>query len=98
TPRPPLFPYPTLFRSELGAVGHGHHTRGDTFRAQRLAGAHGEVDLGAGREERDRGRPIAACENIPAATDIVELLHAAHEVRQVRSEEHTSELQSLRHL
>src|SRR5690349_22748703 len=72
-PRPPrstLFPYTTLFRSEVfpGLAGHG-------------------VDA-------ERCHPERAVERLPAAVD------GGHDRQggQVRSEEHTSELQSRRDL
>src|SRR5205823_14345199 len=59
-PRPPLFPYTTLFRSLLALAPHG------------------EARIGARPHRRDRPREL------PIALD--------------RSEEHTSELQSLAYL
>src|SRR2546426_7461646 len=73
-PRSTLFPYTTLFRSEVGRV--------DTAQ---LA-----IELGEDHVEVDRGPLVRQ-------HDHDHVLHAAvleHQVAQVRSEEHTSELQS----
>src|SRR5205814_9174237 len=83
-PRSTLFPYTTLFRSEL-RFHRAHHPdhllRGRTALARDLA-ADEVVRLDAGRALVDRRDPRVA-----------QVLRRAG-----RSEEHTSELQSLRHL
>src|SRR5205814_4809346 len=78
-PRSPLFPYTTLFRSELG----GHRRRREAAVAHDLGG-HTLTDLGLG--------PAIAPE-----TPVRVRVHV-DEATAARSEEHTSELQSLRHL
>src|SRR2546430_7365602 len=81
-PRSPLFPYPTLFRSEIVAAGEALR-EGDTL----LLVEHGprrvhHLEHGAGADRRG-GRRVRIQDG------------RGHAVRaRVRSEEHTSELQS----
>src|SRR3712207_7368129 len=78
-PRSTLFPYTTLFRSELG----GHC--GITLRHRHIAHAHGRqivVD--------DRGDALLIGEGA--------VLRGAQIDHELRSEEHTSELQSRQYL
>src|SRR5437016_11627903 len=87
-PRPPrstLFPYTTLFRSEgAGAVRHhGRVALHDLDAIEGDAEAVGQ-DL---CERRGMALPV-----------IVSPEHGAHAAGRVRSEEHTSELQSLTNL
>src|SRR5947199_7826228 len=86
TPRPPrstLFPYTTLFRSrELGVAGEVERV-GDE-----RAVARPDVGVGVARELDDVG--VVGGDDPAVVVD----LRADHQ----RSEEHTSELQSLRHL
>src|SRR5262245_64387420 len=93
-PRAPpytLFPYTTLFRSELRAPGESLEP-GQIYESNRtmvaavLASAGAEVvELPVARDDEDSHRRV-----------LVEGLEA--DVLVTRSEEHTSELQSLRHL
>src|SRR3712207_9525234 len=93
-PRSTLFPYTTLFRS--GAVGlvsallRLNHHRPSTRGAAGPAAAH-QAHVGIG------GLAAAALE---ARQDLLCSLEglAAHDLRGVRSEEHTSELQSRQYL
>src|SRR2546425_13028087 len=93
-PRSTLFPYTTLFRSQVRPIERGHD------------------DLGAGRPEYPqdidprpgRGAP-RECERGRIAQQVAELTQpAVHRtefvapLRDARSEEHTSELQSLAYL
>src|SRR5687768_17748756 len=93
TPRPPLFPYTTLFRSIVGTIDDGHADR----------------ELLSRRDRRLRGRDVDG--DAGAFADRLEQLalflfepRFAHQrpvgIRAdlLRSEEHTSELQSRLHL
>src|SRR5205823_14495727 len=86
TPSPPLFPYTTLFRSQLfpGGGGGGQRLRADQGLHGRLlrlwAGRSRQVPQRLHRHLRDHGRG------------------QGQEPRHPRSEEHTSELQSLAYL
>src|SRR5690606_41423531 len=97
-PRPPLFPYTTLFRSEGGGSApagaaaprplDGRPRRGKRRGRQRL-GRRGRTWVGSGRRGRRNGTVLAAHRGgAPCA------FGRAGE----RSEEHTSELQSRENL
>src|SRR5205814_9700003 len=96
-PLSPLFPYTTLFRSsgELrvwrndGGSANGSLHVALTGRVSNRGGVGSKVDLRAG-SLRQR-REISAATPAVAPADVIFGLGA-------RSEEHTSELQSLRHL
>src|SRR3546814_21121073 len=84
-----LFPYTTLFRSRLGQ--RGRHRRG---RSARAPGPRRR------REGRQKGRRFRAADHAPdresgAATDARSFVARASRHARARSEEHTSELQSL---
>src|SRR5438045_7349069 len=88
-PRFPLFPYTTLFRSGEVAVQARHHAllaALDLLAVGELAG-----QRGPGGAVLFTGQLVLAGGHL-----LVEPLEAPGE--KVRSEEHTSELQSLRHL
>src|SRR3712207_7432923 len=77
-PRSTLFPYTTLFRSEVG---------------ERLAGREAEDRRGdRARCQQRRGKAVDALELGECDGD------AEHDDHRVRSEEHTSELQSRQYL
>src|SRR5258705_2001207 len=84
-PRSTLFPYTTLFRSHRRShAAHADRLRRQLQRLHRPArGAH----RGAAQGEARTGRRGRACEDVDLGGR-----------RIIRSEEHTSELQSLRHL
>src|SRR3712207_7061564 len=83
-PRSTLFPYTTLFRSDLPTIGHLAQDRG-------LAGGrHLEVDrLDRGQDRHPRLLHAEAERQVDRVLDDVDL---------GRSEEHTSELQSRQYL
>src|SRR3712207_8832045 len=83
-PRSTLFPYTTLFRSAVGAQVALLHDEG-------FAGLHHAAE---GRQVR--GQVLRVGQVLPAAAD--QLLLRAAEDLAVRSEEHTSELQSRQYL
>src|SRR5687767_15443059 len=83
-PRSTLFPYTTLFRSE-GCIGMSEHDRADVLRERAVADLLAE----AGDVERTAAQ---------AGRRRVELERVDVPRRQRRSEEHTSELQSLAYL
>src|SRR5205814_9178650 len=83
-PRPSRFPYPTLFRSALLATPSGTAT-------PVRPGV-----LGAGREGVHPGAALPSVRS-PVA-DVLARVPGARTSATGRSEEHTSELQSLRHL
>src|SRR5205814_4736992 len=98
-PSPPqsrLFPYTTLFRSAVDAdvVEVGPATVGDPADG---AGETGDVGVPAGPPKRvDRGDGGPVCARAGGSGRPAQV--TARRTRRVRSEEHTSELQSLRHL
>src|SRR5205823_14605965 len=84
-PRPPLFPYTTLFRSHIRAQPHGvFHAYGRAARlaARQRARAGDQRRLGSLARRADRFRRSPDGAPLPGS----------------RSEEHTSELQSLAYL
>src|SRR5690606_41439073 len=86
TPRPARFPYPTLFRSPVGA----EHVLGDLGAGQRGDGVgSGELHLLVDGSGPYVQRP---------PEDVREAEHVVDLVGEVRSEEHTSELQSRENL
>src|SRR5205814_9465735 len=97
TPPSPLSPYTTLFRS-LEARG----TNGSAVRRARLLGAR-RLDVSRqllGRQhEEERVRGCGGAEEVcdQVDPDVAPFQESGHH-RADRSEEHTSELQSLRHL
>src|SRR5205814_9278701 len=93
-PRPSsLFPYTTLFRSlPVGCLHDPCHA----------VHCWSQGGLGPGPEGRNCARPAARRTHVPShGRQLGAERHVTDEAprqRQVRSEEHTSELQSLRHL
>src|SRR5258705_3323947 len=91
-PRSTLFPYTTLFRSAGAPFRFGRVE--DDEKDGEHAEARGEPgDEAACRQGRDVGRQ-PACEHSAGEDEVT----GAAERQRARSEEHTSELQSLRHL
>src|SRR5205814_10667155 len=97
-PRPTLFPYTTLFRSRDGIetsrvaevlVGQAVVDARDLHRA-------GQAGESSGDEHGDDDRPPHVHPGV--ARRLLALADGANLVTKRRSEEHTSELQSLRHL
>src|SRR5437899_5493590 len=87
-PRSPLFPYTTLFRSQLTQIAAQPHDGAE--RAQRLDA------VVAARQPAARGDHVAGLEG--ERGERLALETAERVLAVLRSEEHTSELQSLRHL
>src|SRR5205814_8734180 len=90
-PSSTLFPYTTLFRSEVND---------DEEDIQQYAG-HDALDDGPRRRARDLLEPQRLRQSLVAGhhgDDDAEAAGFQRQQREVRSEEHTSELQSLRHL
>src|SRR5205814_8833996 len=89
--RSPIFPYTTLFRSVA-------ELRGATY----LVGHSGDEGLGERHHVVVVGVGLVELEHrelrIPARADALVAEHASDLEHLLRSEEHTSELQSLRHL
>src|SRR3546814_10206755 len=96
-----LFPYTTLFRSSprgghdrgpFGLVDHPNPEVGRLFelRSRARSGDH-EIGLGGNRS----GDPRAQCLGLRLRLVATQRLEAAGEHQCLRSEEHTSELQSL---
>src|SRR5687767_15628123 len=84
-PRSTLFPYTTLFRSRSGkSSANGNPERGLD-----------QEDVGAGGGQRSKriADPDARAEHLGAGAILL-----PHHVERARSEEHTSELQSLAYL
>src|SRR5205814_3978274 len=93
-PRPTLFPYTTLFRSQVRFVQTAEEMKKELM-SRGLAGTRLVVNGGDAN-----GRPAAALEGDRLA-QLVQVLGELEEplvILERRSEEHTSELQSLRHL
>src|SRR5436853_2272699 len=90
-PRSTLFPYTTLFRSCVGLVPEANLFQQDQRFAPRLLGVHA-LDLRRSQQQVSDDRHVWKQAEL--------LKHHAHlrAQRAERSEEHTSELQSLRHL
>src|SRR5207249_9972455 len=91
-PRPPLFPYTTLFRSGPAAGGE-HRARGSPRRAEAAlhAGGRAEAD---DRLVPAGGRAKSAAEYIAQMQPWIGEEEKKAVVDPRRSEEHTSELQS----
>src|SRR5690606_40425509 len=94
-PGPPLFPSTTLFRS---AVHYHLRPVADQLQAPArlgLGGGAGEVADGAALPLEERERRVLALDRVPRrAGEAHDARRQAQQVRQERSEEHTSELQS----
>src|SRR2546425_9143397 len=88
-PRSTLFPYTTLFRSPAHRVGQAL-TQPGAQGGRQAAQTHSV----AGERARAAARHIAARDRHVGLL----LLHLREELRHQRSEEHTSELQSLAYL
>src|SRR5258705_2040026 len=88
-PRSPLFPYTTLFRS-LVATGHEATTTAGRMIATVRAAARARMDL----RIDDEGQAVALPGSFPPGAPRWRGAPGGKE----RSEEHTSELQSLRHI
>src|SRR5205814_8644416 len=87
---PPLFPYTTLFRSHYAprrGIEHRVHSRAHAGDRDRPERPRVEEERLVGRVAQEE--PLAQHDRVRG--------RAAHRIA-VRSEEHTSELQSLRHL
>src|SRR5437899_5899599 len=82
-PRSTLFPYTTLFRS--GIIVSGGESRG--YRPLGRSSRHSRQDGAIGRRQSTVPESVERQNRIRVLTDST-----------IRSEEHTSELQSLRHL
>src|SRR5262249_57166255 len=94
-PRPPAFPYPTLFRSRSGAAGptarrRGGTLTGDEIGVRTLTSASGVSARNAGSASTTTTAKAVA----PAAA----ATEGKRSRARPRSEEHTSELPSLTHL
>src|SRR5207248_9138740 len=89
-PRPPLFPYTTLFRSPGLPNVHSHaFQRGLAGLTERRAP--GQDSFWSWRELMYRFAERMGPEDLEAVSALAE---AVHELAPARSEEHTSELQS----
>src|SRR5205814_3656824 len=93
---PHLFPYTTLFRSSAARKVHGHRPRRLTAPAARAAGAENRGNRGFHAAQWRLGVCRIALRSPHPSAKLQQL--EACSAAAVRSEEHTSELQSLRHL
>src|SRR3546814_5812788 len=85
-----LFPYTTLFRSDV----HALHGLGQLDHGERLAP--GEEEQGEEAQQHERGAEQRVEEELDRGVlALGSAPDADHEVHRQRSEEHTSELQSL---
>src|SRR5258705_9702249 len=91
-PRSTLFPYTTLFRSSPVPPGPIASCRGQTGHN----GSSGELRASETAEAYARGCPDRKSTRLNSSH--LGISYAVFCLRQSRSEEHTSELQSLRHL
>src|SRR5205814_4647934 len=98
SPRPPLFPYTTLFRSRNPRTDHYHIRRSVPFDFGGLGLLW--VQSGRGYGDARPARRHSRLEETSPTDGIRRFRVAAHGplLNGDRSEEHTSELQSLRHL
>src|SRR5205814_3676579 len=89
-PTSPLFPYTTLFRSQKRVRGdlHREHLR----KPRRMRVEEGDKRM------LDRAEFVRGACRVPRADQHARGPHDRHDQANTRSEEHTSELQSLRHL
>src|SRR5205823_12512498 len=96
-PPPPPFPYTTLFRSPLGQ--RQLHRLVEAVTQHALGGLVIEEELARRPDEEDRGSEVRRKLTHEDQLDW-QLRHgvSAYAARHVRSEEHTSELQSLAYL
>src|SRR3712207_7303811 len=85
-PRSPLFPYTTLFRSDPGSRRNGWEARSRPGRCRR------------GRAAPPSAGPARAGDLAPADVASAETGGEADPADRLRSEEHTSELQSRQYL
>src|SRR5262249_58806003 len=97
-PQPPLLPYTTLFRSAGGCAARDAFGLGRLVRAEALLHGADAVD-----ELHDAGRHAGEHEALrrsrsAAQLGVTERLVSVERLHRQRSEEHTSELQSLTNL
>src|SRR3546814_5724785 len=85
-----LFPYTTLFRSV--DVGHAQRRLDDQLEADLLLAADRVLDLG---DQHVDGIDVGGGADLGDHDEVEALAALFHHVDHVRSEEHTSELQSL---
>src|SRR5207253_9034935 len=91
-PSPPLFPYTTLFRSGETC---GHQIEDLSFAARQLRERHIHIPAGAGEEElHHAARDLRSEDDLTPA----DRFDRPRDIVLLRSEEHTSELQSRGHL
>src|SRR5205823_12291254 len=90
SPCPLIFPYTTLFRSQAGPRGRHELLRPSIFRLI----PQGDLMLILGNVSRRSWRREIA----PSTIRIVDVINLAASAKEMRSEEHTSELQSLAYL
>src|SRR5437667_4585190 len=86
-PASPLFPYTTLFRSPIFCLVILGSVPNASVSSTDAAGARCPV-----------GRWVANCDLAPGASESLSLATPSHPALFLRSEEHTSELQSHHHL
>src|SRR5205814_6143834 len=93
-----LFPYTTLFRSCLKTISYGGRISGGDL-ANRLALAYPVVEPMLAFLKREKLIEVVGSQGITERQYEYVLSDKGHEkASEARSEEHTSELQSLRHL
>src|SRR5262249_60004108 len=98
TPRSPLFPYTTLFRSPASA--EGNHQQ-DLYRSRKLEVHRADETVVVGPEHAGEAAETARNDEADVLVQpymIAERSHAGFTLSDSRSEEHTSELQSLTNL
>src|SRR5262245_28258736 len=95
-PRSTCFPYTTLFRSNAGlmrAVDKFEYRRGFKFCTYATWWIRQAITRAVADQSRTIRIPVHMVETMSRVRNVARLL-----LQQLRSEEHTSELQSLRHL
>src|SRR3712207_9296008 len=93
-PRSTLFPYTTLFRSRAGAADDAHPPEVARLRADLVL----HLNLVGVAEDDDAGMLLICVGEGQLTDDREDLRRPAENQRVIRSEEHTSELQSRQYL
>src|SRR5205814_3011556 len=93
-----LFPYTTLFRSASAEEGSLVFAESAASLEEALSSKAAAVITGEFAREKKANKPLIICKQPKYAfSKAASILESLNTVEGIRSEEHTSELQSLRH-